>query len=145
MGSRRGAATSPDYLARLRGGPDDGDLVPVAALPGGAPPDFFHAGPADPGMYVLAGLPHEDGSMPYWFISSQNGSSVAPARSAHSTSTLISAASDGSLMVWHQHGDGGVPVPLQAAALPSSQLPSVGRVYDCPECDDTTAFTPPEG
>ncbi len=35
-------------------------IVRVTSLPGGGPPDFFHAGPDDQGVYVLAGMPHSD-------------------------------------------------------------------------------------
>lgn len=131
------------YRARLRGGPDDGALVPVTPLPGGAPPDFFHAGPDDPGVYVLAGAPRDDGTLPYWFISSlpmaAGSTEVRP-----STCTLVSmAGGQGSPKVWHQHGEGRAPVRLHAAAA-DAPLPScIGRTYICPECEETTVISLP--
>lgn len=146
MASDTGVAIQADYVARLRGGPDDGALVRVAALPGGAPPDFFHAGPDDPGLYVLAGLPHADGSMPYWFMPSlpNSGEPAAPERS---TWTLVSLADgDGSIKMWHQHGEGTTPVRLRAEAIESARVPAfVGRAFVCPECEATTVISLPEG
>ena len=133
------------YQARLRGGPDDGALVRVCSLPGGAPPDFFHAGPDDPGVYVLAGAPHEDESLPYLFISSL-ARAQEPEPDRPSTWTLVSMAKDdGVPRVWHQHGERERPVSLRAEAASSARLPAfVGRVYSCPECDETTVISLPE-
>ena len=135
----------PDYLARLRGGPDDGALVRITPLPGGAPPDFFHAGPDDPGMYVLAGLPHADGTMPYWFMSSLPPASD-PRAPERSTWTLISlAGAGGSFKVWHQHGEGTAPVRLRPEDIASARVPAfMGRAYVCPECEDTTVVSLPD-
>lgn len=137
--------TSQPYIARLRGGPDDGALVRVVPLPGGSPPDFFHAGPDDPGVYVLAGAPREDGSLPYWFIPSlpQAEEPVVP---RESTWTLVSMAGGHEPpKVWHQHGEGTSPVRLHAELARSGQVPSfVGRAYVCPECDETTVISLPE-
>lgn len=145
MGKTTGTAARSDYLARLRGGPDDGALIRVAPLPGGAPPDFFHAGPDDPGMYVLAGLPHSDGSLPYWFMPSLPGP-TSPVTPEQSTWTLISVAGAGdSFKVWHQHGEGTRPVRLHAETVASARTPaSVGRAYVCPECEDTTVVSSPD-
>lgn len=130
------------YLARLRGGPDDGALVRVVPLPNGEPPDFFHAGPDDPGVYVLAGLPHSDGSTPYWFMPSLPPSDEPP---DHGTWTLVSIAeADGSIKVWHQHGIGKTPVPMRGEAVSSDRAPDlVGRRFVCPECDDATVVSLP--
>jgi hypothetical protein len=138
-------AVRPDYVARLRGGPDDGALVRIPALSDGAPPDFFHAGPQDPGVYVLAGLPHADGSMPYWFMSSQPGV-AGPVDPARSTWTLISLARDGlGVKAWHQHGEATRPVRLRAEPASSSRTPAaVGVAYVCPECDDLTVMSVPD-
>jgi hypothetical protein len=137
--------TPQTYRARLRGGPDDGAQVRVSPLPGGAPPDFFHAGPDDPGVYVLAGAPHEDGSLPYWFISSLP-SAAEPVEPPASTWTLVSLSGDGgSPKVWHQHGEGTAPVRLHVERAMSDSLPAfVGRAYTCPECDETTVISLPE-
>jgi hypothetical protein len=137
--------TLQTYHARLRGGPDDGALVLVSPLPSGAPPDFFHAGPDDPGVYVLAGAPLADGSLPYWFISSLPRTDE-PVEVTRSTWTLISiAADDGSPKVWHQHGEGSVPVRLRVERIGSERTPSfMGREYTCPECEETTIISLPE-
>lgn len=132
------------YRARLRGGPDDGAIVDVSALPGGGPPDFFHAGPDDPGMYVLAGAPRQDGSLPYWFMSSLPavGELVGP---RCSTWTLVSVSEDGRhTQVWHQHGTDASPVRLLAERNGSLTAPSFsGRAYYCPECGDSTVISLP--
>lgn len=137
-------AAARTYRAKLRGGPDDGALVRVTPLPDGAPPDFFHAGLDDSGVYVLAGAPHEDGSLPYWFISSLPREEE-PDSPAESTWTLVSIAEgDESPQIWHQHSDGAQPVRLRAETAPSSKVPSfVGRVYTCPECEATTVVSLP--
>jgi hypothetical protein len=132
------------YRARLRGGPDDGAVVDVSALPGGGPPDFFHAGPADPGMYVLAGAPYADGSLPYWFISSLPA--IEEQVEAHrSTWTLVSVSGDNRRpKVWHQHGAGTTPVRMRAERIGSERTPSfMGRAYHCPECGDMTVISLP--
>lgn len=135
----------PTYQARLRGGPDDGAMVRITPLPGGAPPDFFHAGPDDPGMYVLAGAPLEDGSLPYWFISSLPRSEE-PDQPSGTTWTLVSITDDDEPpQVWHQHGEGSPPVRLHSETATSSRTPSfVGRAYTCPECEETTVISLPE-
>lgn len=143
IGTRSGTVST--YQARLRGGPDDGAIVRVSPLPDGAPPDFFHAGPDDPGVYVLAGAPHEDGSLPYWFISSlPQAPDPQPERA--STWTLVSvAAGDETPRVWHQHEEGARPVRLHSESASSARLPAfVGRVYTCPECEETTVISLPE-
>jgi len=139
------AGTTRTYEARLRGGPDDGARVRVTPLPSGGPPDFFHAGPDDPGVYVLAGAPFDDGSLPYWFISSLPRSEE-PEPPEGPTWTLVSLAGDPeSPKIWHQHGEGTRPVRLREEDARSSRLPSfVGRVYTCPECEETTVVSLPE-
>lgn len=133
------------YRARLRGGPDDGALIGVTALPGGAPPDFFHAGPDDSGVYVLAGAPHDDGSLPYWFLSTMPEHDEPEAEG--STWTLISlAVVGGHPKVWHQHGQGTAPVRLRADRMDSTDTPTfVGRAYGCPECGEVTVISLPSG
>lgn len=145
MGAGTRPGTTRTYQARLRGGPDDGALVYVSPLPGGAPPDFFHAGPDDPGVYVLAGAPRADGSLPYLFISSLP-CAPGPELDRSSTWTLVSVTGDGQApQVWHQHGQGASPVRLRAETASSAPLPAfVGRVYSCPECDETTVISLPE-
>ncbi len=139
------AQSAPTYRARLRGGPDDGAVLRIAPLPGGAPPDFFHAGPDDPGMYVLAGSPNSDGSLPYWFISSQPSFEERPPPE-QSTWTLVSVADpEGRPKVWHQHGEDSKPVRLRAEPIGTSRVPSfVGRAYVCPECEEITVISLPE-
>jgi hypothetical protein len=132
------------YRARLRGGPDDGGDVTVAALPGGGPPDFFHAGPDDQGMYVLAGSPYANGTMPYWWIASP--SRVPDATNTEdATWTLISLGDDGlSTKVWHQHGEGAEPIRLHVEPIESARVPTfVGRGYVCAECGDMTVVSRP--
>lgn len=139
------STTPQTYRATLRGGPDDGASMLVNPMPGGVPPDFFHAGPDDPGVYVLAGAPLEDGALPYWFISSLPRAEE-PVVPAHATWTLVSIADDGKTpKVWHQHGEGTGPVRLRAESLGSPRVPSfVGRAYTCPECAETTVISLPE-
>ena len=132
------------YTARLRGGPDDGALVRVVPAPGGAPPDFFHAGPDDPGIYVLAGACREDGSLPYWFVPSLPRAEE-PAVPVQPTVTLVSMAGEPGLpVVWHQHGEGTSLVRLRAVGALSQPVPSfVGRTYVCPRCEETTIISLP--
>ena len=139
------ADTRRDYLARLRGGPDDGALIRVAALPGGSPPDFFHAGPDDPGLYALAGLPHADGSIPYWWVPNRPRP-PDPSRLGESTWTLLSATGGGrTLRVWHQHGAGSKPVQLYAQEVTSTRVRTLaGRTFVCPECEDMTVIGLPD-
>jgi len=147
MGSQTSEQTRTAYEARLRGGPDDGAVVQVTALPGGAPPDFFHAGPDDQGVYVLAGLAHPDESLPYWWIPdhSRLPSGAGP---EGATWTLISMDRDGTAAkVWHQHGVGATPVRLAVEPMTSARVPAfVGRGYVCSECDELTvvSFPPTE-
>ncbi len=135
------------YQARLRGGPDDGAVVRVTALPGGEAPDFFHAGPDDQGVYVLAGSAHADETLPYWWIAdhSRLPRSTGP---ESATWTLISMSHDGkSAKVWHQHGAGATPTRLLPEPMHSAKVPLfIGRGYICSECDDLTvvSFPPPE-
>jgi hypothetical protein len=133
------------YQARLRGGPDDGALVRISALPGGAPPDFLDARPEDPGLYVLAGAPHADGSLPYWFMSSLQAAQEQAATDGP-TWTLVSIPEGREApRVWHQHREGEPPVRLRAEPAASARVPSfVGRVYSCPECEETTVISLPE-
>ena len=143
MGKLLNLPTRQGYRARLSGGPDDGSDVSVAALPGGGPPDFFHAGPDDQGMYVLAGSRHADGTMPYWWMPSQARVPVANPEDA--TWTLISLGDDGlSAKVWHQHGEGAEPVRLHVEPIKSAKVPAfVGRGYVCDECGDMTVVSRP--
>jgi hypothetical protein len=61
------------------------------------------------------------------------------------TWTLVSLAGGGaSMKVWHQHGAGTVPVPMEAVSVSSSRVPSAqGRSFVCPECDDLTVVGVP--
>ena len=148
MATQTGERARTTYEARLRGGPDDGAIVRVTALPGGGPPDFFHAGPDDQGVYMLAGSAHADDTLPYWWIAdhSRLPTSVGP---EGATWTLISVSHDGSsAKVWHQHGAGATPVRLSPEPLHSAKVPAfIGRGYACTECDDlaVVSFPPAEG
>jgi hypothetical protein len=131
------------YRARLRGGPDDGLDLAVAALPDGAPPEVLHGGDDDLGMYLLAGLPNPDGSMPYWWVPAQSAPSV-DAQPGEATWTLISLADDGATKLWHQHGEDSEPVPLMMEPLSSADVPiHIGRAFSCPVCDDTAVLSRP--
>ena len=148
MGPMEGRIAQPvrvSYQARLRGGPDDGAVVNVTALPGGGPPDFFHAGPDDQGLYMLAGAQNADRTMPYWWIPDhcRLPTSVGP---EGATWTLISMAPDGrTAKVWHQHGAGATPMRLSMESLESARVPSfVGRGYVCNECDALTVISLPK-
>jgi hypothetical protein len=145
MGGLKPAIQGKTYRARLRGGPDDGSDVAIAALPGGGPPDFFHAGPDDSGMYVLAGLPDPDGSMPYWWMPEHGGTADVDAE-AEATWTLISLGDDGETKLWHQHGEDSPPVRLAVEPVKASRLPThIGRAYTCPVCHDTAVLSRPPG
>ena len=53
------------YFARFEGGPRDGTVSVVLALETGGPPEILLT-PGQPGwVYVLAGAPRRDGSLPY--------------------------------------------------------------------------------
>lgn len=131
------------YRARLRGGPDDGSAVEVEALSDGEPPDFIGAGDEELGMYVLAGLPNLDGSMPYWWIAAPNGLTT-PADPASATWTLVSLGEDGETRMWHQHGEDAEPVPLTVESVESGELPvHLGRAYSCSACEDMTVLSRP--
>jgi hypothetical protein len=133
------------YRARLRGGPDDGCDMEVAALPGGEPPDFFAADDEDSGTYVLAGLPNLDGSMPYWWIPASTGLS-GQVDEAAATWTLISLGDDGTTRLWHQHGEDAEPVPLDVEPVDSAAVPvHIGRAYSCRVCQDMTVLSRPAG
>ena len=136
--------TAPgSYRARLRGGPDDGSSVEVEALLDGEPPDFIAAGDEDLGMYVLAGLPNRDGSMPYWWIAAPAGLTT-PADPAIATWTLVSLGEDGETRMWHQHGENAEPVPLTVEPVDPGELPvHVGRAFSCPACEDMTVLSLP--
>ena len=144
MAIKTGEETRTTYQARLRGGPDDGAVVRANALAAGGPPDFLRAGPDDQGVYVLAGMPHADGTMPYWWIPDHRRlpASVGP---EGATWTLISVGCDGATSkVWHQHGSGASPVRLVPEPLASAQVPAfVGRGYVCTECDEMTVLSFP--
>lgn len=144
MRSETRERTRTTYEARLRGGPDDGAVVRVTSLPSGGPPDFFHAGPDDQGVYVLAGMPHSDEMLPYWWIPDHSRLPIG-AGPEGATWTLISMDSDGATAkVWHQHGAGTTPVRLATEPMASAQVPAfVGRGYICPECDDLTVVSLP--
>lgn len=116
----------------------------MTALPGGDPPDFFHAGPDDQGVYVLAGAENADRSLPYWWIPDHYRTPTATGPEG-ATWTLISVAPDGrSAKVWHQHGASSTPVRLAAEPLASARVPSfVGRGYVCSECDEMTVISLP--
>lgn len=135
--------TGRTYRARLRGGPDDGIDVAVAALPDGAPPEVLHGGDDDLGMYLLAGLPNPDGSMPYWWVPAQPAGADT-AQPGEATWTLISLADDGATKLWHQHGEDSEPVSLVVEPLSSAEVPiHIGRAYSCPACHDTAVISRP--
>lgn len=144
MGSQTTARARTAYQARLRGGPDDGGVVRVAALPGGGPPDFFHAGPDDQGVYVLAGSPYSDETLPYWWIADHSRLPTSGGPEG-ATWTLISMGNDGTAAkVWHQHGASAAPVRLTPEPLQSAKVPVfVGRGYVCSDCDDLTVVSFP--
>lgn len=145
MARERSLTRTRTYRARLRGGPDDGSDTTVAALPDGEPPDFFHAGPDDSGMYVLAGLPNADGSMPYWWIPAHSGTADVD-EPPDATWTLISLGDDGETKLWHQHGQDSEPVRLVVEPVKASRLPThIGRAYTCPICHDTAVLSRPVG
>ncbi len=96
-------------------------------------------------MYVLAGAPNEDGSLPYWFISSMPALAERTAPE-QSTWTLVSVGcGNAAPKVWHQHCEGTRPVLLRPEPVASSRASSiVGRAYVCPECEQTTVISLPE-
>jgi hypothetical protein len=143
MATNQLSTSEKSYHARLRGGPDDGTDMIVGAASDGEPPEFLHAIADDTGMYLLAGLPNPDGSMPYWWVPSQQGAVHATAP-GEATWTLISLADDGATKLWHQHGEDSEPVQLVAEPVKTADLPThIGRAYSCPNCDDTAVLSRP--
>lgn len=143
MATNPASTTEKSYHARLRGGPDDGIDMIVSAGTDGEPPEFLHAVADDSGMYLLAGLPNADGSMPYWWVPSQPGA-VDATEPGDATWTLISLADDGATKLWHQHGEDAEPVQLVAEPVKSGDLPThIGRAYNCPTCHDTAVLSRP--
>lgn len=135
-------AVAKTYRARLRGGPDDGNALDVTSLADGEPPDFLHGEEEESGMYVLAGLPNPDGSMPYWWIPASTGL-TAPRNPASSTWTLISLGDDGATRLWHQHGEDAEPVALNVEPVDGKIPTHIGRAYVCPVCQDMTVLSRP--
>jgi hypothetical protein len=131
------------FRARLRGGPEDGRAVELEALADGEPPDCFAATDDESGMYVRAGLPNLDGSMPYWWIPATS-SLISPVDPDTATWTLVSLGDDGETRMWHQHGENAEPVPLIVEPVESVEVPvQVGRAYSCPACPDMTVLSRP--
>ena len=102
----------------------------------------YTKGSAGPGASIWASLPLTDGTTPKRIGTAPPSSDRA---SDPGTWTLVSfATDDGSMKVWHQHGTGTVPVPMQAASVSSARLPTLqGRCYVCPDCDDWTVVSLP--
>lgn len=142
MATNTTSSAATAYRARLRGGPDDGVDVVVGAQSDGEPPEFLPTG-TDAGMYLLAGLPNPDGSMPYWWVPAQVEAYGRPDPNA-ATWTLISLAEDGSTKLWHQHGEDSEPVQLVVESVDGTELPThIGRAYNCPACHDTAVLSRP--
>ncbi len=142
MATNSTSSSATTYRARLRGGPEDGVDLVVAGQPDGEPPEYLPTG-TEAGMYLLAGLPNPDGSMPYWWVPSQPASTTT-AEPGEATWTLISLADDGATKLWHQHGEDSEPVPLVMEPLNSSDIPiHIGRAYGCPVCNDTAVLSRP--
>ena len=57
------------FSARFEHGPNHGTVVPVLGLAFGQPPDLLLTPHPSDGVYVLAGGPRRDGSLPYWWMS----------------------------------------------------------------------------
>jgi hypothetical protein len=64
---------------------------------------------------------------------------------AAATWTLISLDEQGRLArVWHQHGEGATPVPLEPESVAAGDAPSItARAYACEECDELTVVSRP--
>jgi hypothetical protein len=64
-------STSPrrTYVARFEGGPRHGAAAQVRAVASGFPPDLIRHPGQPTGVYLLAGGPRADGSVPYWWMS----------------------------------------------------------------------------
>lgn len=143
MDTKRARMEIKTYRARLRGGPDDGTDIAVAAMPDGEPPEFLYADPEESGMYLLAGLPNPDASTPYWWVAS-GPSLVRTTDPVDATWTLISLADDGATKLWHQHGEGTEPVQLTMEPVGRREAPThVGRAYNCSVCHDTAVLSRP--
>lgn len=56
------------YLARFHEGPRDGTVTAVLALETGQPPDVLLTPGQRDWIYVLAGGPRADGSLPYLYM-----------------------------------------------------------------------------
>jgi hypothetical protein len=57
------------FAARFEHGPHGGTVGPVQGLEFGQPPDLLFTQVPFDGVYVLAGGPRPDGSLPYWWLS----------------------------------------------------------------------------
>lgn len=55
-------------LARFMTGPRDGGLAHVLALESGQPPDILLTPEQPDWIYILAGGPQQDGSLPYLYM-----------------------------------------------------------------------------
>jgi hypothetical protein len=56
------------FAARFEDGPRQGTVAFVAGLETGQPPDLLLTQGQSDGVYVLAGGAHQDGSLPYWWM-----------------------------------------------------------------------------
>jgi hypothetical protein len=58
------------YRVRFEGGPRDAKQTVVPALDTGGPPELLLTPGRPDWVYVLAGAPRADGSLPYWWMPS---------------------------------------------------------------------------
>jgi hypothetical protein len=68
------------YIARFEGGPRDAQLTPVLSLDSGQPPDILLTPGRPEWLYVRAGAPRADGSLPYLYLSRSMTRRAVPRR-----------------------------------------------------------------
>ena len=65
---RDGSSAPRLFAARFEGGPRDGTVAHVRGTQVGQPPDLIRSPGRPDGLYLLAGGPHRDGHLPYWWM-----------------------------------------------------------------------------
>jgi hypothetical protein len=80
------------FTARFEGGPRQGTMAFVRSLASGQPPDLIRIPGQPEGLYLLAGGPRRDGSLPYWWMTRDHMASLR-ARGLKSRSARIANVS----------------------------------------------------
>lgn len=81
----------PTHIARFEDGPRGGTTVAVLALESGQPPDVLLTPGQPDWVYVLAGGPRRDGSLPYLYMPPKKAAILLHS-AARSTGGRVSSA-----------------------------------------------------